>query len=636
MSAQPAYQNKQEEWAFYRRRDHANIEALQNLVISEIAARARAKFMRENPDVDLLPSYEMPTNVRHLISALQGAHGGGKQPFEEFARDYLTIGKQLQFTGAETAIRARVRNWIDDLDEWQYLVGVQLFPIRKGGKVIGQHPDGTPIRETTTFIDYLKPHADDGVSRARLSDQWKGDAAQGIKAHPGLALEAQVDSVIQNLPVLGTRAEAGAEKAPPSKQTVTEYSTKQEERICDSAEKVADEIEARGGDSDLWLEKLELALLNRRRSRFKTKPARHDTAALAAVQEISAARNVTTYTCNSEEGETDAPIVPEVEKSESVEVQPEVENALCNSDVTQGFIEVCEDSASQEWPSMLQAALFWVSAGFSIIPLHTLKGGGCTCKKGAKCRTPGKHPRWHAADLPEGSINATKDPEQIKVWWQRWPDANIGAAMGGDARLLGFDVDPRNGGDVSFYDLCQAHGDEWRKTMRTLTGSRGFHLFFVVPHGVEFKKDELAPGIDLKWNNGLMVLPPSSHASGKLYEVVDLIPVAIAPQWLLDELVRPTDEQPKVVVDFQERKDRAGMSKEKILDGQRNKALFRVLIGRWRHGWAADEAELLSQAMEINQVRCVTPLEADEVCLMASHIASDYAHERSVDKEGAA
>ncbi len=52
MSAQPSYQNtKAEERARWRRRDHVNIEAMQNLVIARVAAET---------------GVETPPNVRHL------------------------------------------------------------------------------------------------------------------------------------------------------------------------------------------------------------------------------------------------------------------------------------------------------------------------------------------------------------------------------------------------------------------------------------------------------------------------------------------------------------------------------------------------------------------------------------------
>ncbi len=163
--------------------------------------------MAENPNDDrplteTIAVYAIAARERHLIFALQGPHGGGHVPFEEFSRDYLTIGRQLQYTGTDDAIRSRVRRSINELDEWQYKVGFQLFVVIKGGRVIGNHPNGDPIREATSFIDHLKPHSDEGVQRARASSEWA--------KHPGRALEAQVDSVIKNLPTLGTREESGA------------------------------------------------------------------------------------------------------------------------------------------------------------------------------------------------------------------------------------------------------------------------------------------------------------------------------------------------------------------------------------------------------------------------------------------
>jgi hypothetical protein len=199
-SAQTQQRTPAEQRARYRRRDHANIEAMINLVIAEIASQTAAAYETDNPYDEHPPDFTMPPKVRHLISALQSAHGGGALPFEEFTRDYLTIGAQLQFTGTDSAIRARVRNWVDTLIAWQLLVGYDLLSVVKGGKIIGHEADGTPIRKGSTFIDNLKPHCDDGVMRARDSDLWRGNEALDTKAHPGRALAAQVASVVKALP----------------------------------------------------------------------------------------------------------------------------------------------------------------------------------------------------------------------------------------------------------------------------------------------------------------------------------------------------------------------------------------------------------------------------------------------------
>jgi hypothetical protein len=228
MSAAHAYQNdKAEEYARWRRRDHANIEAMQNLVIASIAAES---------------GVEMPPNVRALISALQGAHGGGAVAFEPFSRDYLTIGAQLQFTGTSEAVRQRVRRWVDDLLRWQRDAGRELFCVVKGGEIIGQHEDGTPIRKPTTFIDNLKPKADEAAQRARASEQWKGNPAKGVKAHPGLALAAQVERLKQELPELRPEAEGASAPKVSKPLPVDLYEKRSEEAIAKALEETADQI----------------------------------------------------------------------------------------------------------------------------------------------------------------------------------------------------------------------------------------------------------------------------------------------------------------------------------------------------------------------------------------------------------
>lgn len=68
----------------------------------------------------------------------------------------------------------------------------------------------------------------------------------------------------------------------------------------------------------------------------------------------------------------------------------------------------------------------YAQRGFRVFPLHDITGGACSCGR-EECGSGGKHPR-----TKNGVKDATTALEQIRQWWARWPDANIGLATGVD------------------------------------------------------------------------------------------------------------------------------------------------------------------------------------------------------------
>jgi len=594
MSAQATtarpFRDKEAEFAFYRRRDHANLENLQNLAIAEIARRAAAAYAVEYPDEENPPCFEMPPKARYLISALQGAHGGGFEEFEPFERGYRNIGEQLQFTGSDSAIESRVRRWLNELLAWQRLVGYELFSVVRGGEVIGYTPHGDPIHKRTTFIDYLKPYADAGVKQARLSEQWRGNAAKKLKPHPGLALAAQVDYVVAQLPRLtptdaGPESHTGKESKP---LPLDEYEKRQEEWLEQWATARADRIEQRGGSGHEWLEQLANQMHRWAASIRRTQRARRNDASHsifddepATEQPVSNNRNGFAY-----KGHTPGVSADET-KADAAGGEGTIFSTLPPDEVqpNQQDSEPQNVNPAPQPPSCLDWALYFaMRENIPVGPVYGVADGVCDCPVGSECRTPGKHP------IPRHGVKEfTTDPEQIRRWFTEHPTANLGGAMGGHRRLLGFDIDPRNGGSASMYDLVAAHGDEWTQTRRHRTGSGGFHLLFTVPEGVEFRRGKIAPGIDLKWAGGLLVLPPSDHASGRKYEIDNLEDIATAPAWLTEELTRPEDQPPARLIDFQEERGRRLRTGPRFFDeGERNNGLRDVMCGRWVHGWAVD------------------------------------------------
>jgi len=176
------------------------------------------------------------------------------------------------------------------------------------------------------------------------------------------------------------------------------------------------------------------------------------------------------------------------------------------------------------------AALDAVIRGWSVVPLHTVARGACSCGD-PSCPAPGKHTRiaW------KRRMRDPADTAQVRRWWRRWPGANVGVVTGAVSGLVVLDVDPRNGGGESLAVLEGIHGPV-PHTVESLTGGGGQHLYFRHP-GTGVPCRPIAPGLDVKGDGGLVVSPPSAHLSGRLYAweagcAPGDVPLADLPRWL--------------------------------------------------------------------------------------------------------
>ena len=81
--------------------------------------------------------------------------------------------------------------------------------------------------------------------------------------------------------------------------------------------------------------------------------------------------------------------------------------------------------------TLLDAALGYAAHGIPVYPVHWPRpapGGaspGCSCRHGAACDRPAKHPL-----VRHGIHDATTNPAQLERWWQHWPQAHLGLATG--------------------------------------------------------------------------------------------------------------------------------------------------------------------------------------------------------------
>lgn len=164
-----------------------------------------------------------------------------------------------------------------------------------------------------------------------------------------------------------------------------------------------------------------------------------------------------------------------------------------------------------------------------LFPLHGIsEEGGCTCSLGRVCSHPGKHPsvrNWQRA--------ATTSEKQVEKWANRFPLANPGIPTGRRTHILVLDIDPRNGGSVA---ALESEFGALPETPAVATGGDGEHRFFRLPDGATIgNKTAIRPGVDIKGDGGLVVVPPARHVSGKDYAwklEPFAVPFAEPPDWL--------------------------------------------------------------------------------------------------------
>lgn len=207
------------------------------------------------------------------------------------------------------------------------------------------------------------------------------------------------------------------------------------------------------------------------------------------------------------------------------------------------------------------------------------------------CSVNGKRPA-----TAHGVHDATTDLDQIAEWADNRPRCNWAAAMGGGTVAIDVDVKDGARGRESLKALESDHG-ALPLTLTGVTPSGGHHLLLKHDPVLSFGNtaSKLGPGIDVRSENGYILIPPSV-IGGSGYQWRDpVLPVALAPSWLLDAL---------------ERKSNTKSSAGKIAAGQRNDTLYRYACALRAKGFDWEQAW---QALELRNLDCDEPLNSDEL-----------------------
>ena len=215
-------------------------------------------------------------------------------------------------------------------------------------------------------------------------------------------------------------------------------------------------------------------------------------------------------------------------------------------------------------------------------------------------------PRSKIPATPRGFKDATTNETTIRGWWAETPLAGIGMPTGAPSGIDVLDVDPKNGGEVSFNAL---DFEIPKDTPRSITGGGGYHFFFAHSADSPATAPGFRNGLDWKAEGGYVVLPPSIHPSGKRYA------------WtlsLLDGKLRPPPaDLVTIITGRKANKPRlsSGVNGPPIPQGEMQTTLFRIAAASRRFG--LDEDLILEHLRRVNKSRCGGLFEDDRIAEIA-------------------
>lgn len=256
--------------------------------------------------------------------------------------------------------------------------------------------------------------------------------------------------------------------------------------------------------------------------------------------------------------------------------------------------------------SLRDHAIALAEGGFCVFPL----------RQGEK-RPAVKWRQWSTTDL-----------EEVKIFWMRSPDANIGIDTG-KSGLLVIDVDNKGdkNGSASL-DILQTIHDDLPKTAIVRTPSGGLHYYFLTGEKVKNSVGRLGEGLDVRAEGGYVVAPGSQVEAGTYAWITRDVPVAEAPEWLL-KLCERHVERPKtgetvgnLDETFAMRRAVAYLkeSAPPAIEGDGGDlTTFKVACEIKDMGLSAEETYLLMQAHY--NPRCSPPWDLDE---LSAKVASAY------------
>ncbi|MBZ9654006.1 DUF3631 domain-containing protein [Phyllobacterium lublinensis] len=172
----------------------------------------------------------------------------------------------------------------------------------------------------------------------------------------------------------------------------------------------------------------------------------------------------------------------------------------------------------------LELALFYVSQGFTVLPVNPVNKHALTRNW---TNTAGK-----------GAPGSSKDLDQVRTWWEQWPNACVGLRAGKVNGFVVIDVD-KHGLSDGFKTIKAFEDIDSNLTATVLTAGNGHHIYYAYPG--ELKSGTLGEGVDFLAEGRMVIAPGSKRSDGTPYQFVnghDLTALAPLPGSILAKLKR--------------------------------------------------------------------------------------------------
>src|SRR5262245_30091703 len=228
----------------------------------------------------------------------------------------------------------------------------------------------------------------------------------------------------------------------------------------------------------------------------------------------------------------------------------------------------------------------------------------------------------------------------VREWWTKWPDANVGLVTGAVSGLVVLDLDSLPAVE-EFVRRHQAAGAE-PMTLPVVRTSKGLHLYFKHPGGTVPNRASLLPGWDVRGDGGYVVAPGSTHETGAVYRFLPDCSVpspSLCDEMGIGEVLPPLPAWLAALLASPPLPAHPADDDAVIPEGQRNDTLYR-LARSLKARDLSDDAVAAAVRAE-NEARCSPPLPDDEVeALITSGLTGadrlDYGKEQGAPVDPAA